>query len=102
MLTSSTTTTSSGATPSTFPQSSDSKFTTKLRCIEIRMMPIAKLAEVIAPIAASAPIERRRATRLMNSAATSPQAPAPRKTFTPKMELATAPPKIAWERPWPM
>ena len=49
------------------------------------MIPTAKLADVIAPIAASAPIDLRRATLLMKSAATSPQSPAPRKTFTPTM-----------------
>ena len=41
-------------------------------------IPIAKLEEVITPIAASAPIERRRAISRISTAETSPHAPAPR------------------------
>jgi hypothetical protein len=53
--------------------------------MEMRMMPIAKLADVIAPMAASAPIDRLRATLLMNRAATNPHRLAPMNTFTPAM-----------------
>ena len=68
----------------------------------MRARPRAKLAVVITPMAASEPITRRRVTPLIISADARPQAPAPSRTLTPSSALAAKPPKMAWERPWPM
>jgi len=66
-----------GVTPSTLPKSAASKFRVKLRVLLIRATPMAKLAVVTIPIAASAPIFLRRAVALMSSAERKPHRPAP-------------------------
>ena len=77
-VTSATTSRSSGVTPRMLPNSAASKLRVKLRVLLISATPIAKLAVVTMPIAASAPIRRRRAVALMSSAERKPQSPAPR------------------------
>ena len=59
------------------PNSAASKFLVKLPMTEMIAIPIAKLAEVTTPIAASAPIVFRRATFWISSADTRPHASAP-------------------------
>ncbi len=63
---------------------------------------MANEAVVITPMAASEPITRRRVTPWIMRAEATPQAPAPSRKFTPRRALAANPPKMAWERPWPM
>ena len=65
-------------TPRMLPNSAASKLRVKLRVLLMSATPTAKLAVVTMPIAASAPIRRRRATALMSSAAANPQSPAAR------------------------
>ena len=67
-----------------------------------RTMPNAKPAVVITPMAASAPMVRRRVTRATARPEARPQIPAPRKKFSPSAAATAAPPKIAWLRPCPM
>ena len=66
-------------------------------------MPKAKLAVVITPMAASAPMIRRRVTRPTASPeAEAPQAGADEEVEADQRAQIAAPPKMAWERPWPM
>ena len=51
---------------------------------------------------ASAPMRRLRATALIARADSSPHRPAPSRIGTPSRGAAAYPPKIAWDRPWPM
>ena len=58
---------------------------------------------VTTPIAASEPIRCLRATLLMARAEATPQMPAPSMYQLEAISwLAANPPKIAWDRPWPM
>jgi hypothetical protein len=77
IVTTATTMRSSVVTPRMLPNNAASKFRVKLRVLLISATPIAKLAVVMIPIAASAPIRRRRAAALMRSAEKNPHSPAP-------------------------
>ena len=76
-VTAPTTSRSIGVTPRMLPNSAASKFRVKLRVLLIRATPTAKLAVVTMPIAASAPMRRRRATALMSNADDEPPEPGP-------------------------
>ena len=65
-------------------------------------MPRAKLAVVMMPMAASEPMGFLRVVQAMSRAERKPQAVAPMKKLTDIVQLTTAPPKMAWERPCPM
>jgi hypothetical protein len=84
------------------PKSAASKFWPRRPNRAKRANPSANDAVVITPMAASAPITRRRVTPLIISAEATPQAPAPSTTLTPSSALAANPPKIACDSPCPM
>ena len=64
--------TSASVTPRTLPNRAASKFLVKLPMTEMIAIPIAKLADVTTPIAASAPIVFRRATFWISNADANP------------------------------
>jgi hypothetical protein len=68
----------------------------------MRARPRANEAVVMTPMAASEPMARRRVTAVTPSAEARPQRPAPMKKLMPTRSLAAKPPKMAWDRPWPM
>ena len=65
-------------------------------------MPTANSADVITPIAASAPMVRFREMPLIMIAATTPIANAPTRGLTLRAIAMAAPPNTAWDSPWPM
>ena len=77
-VTTATTIRSTVVTPRMLPNRAASKFRVKLRVLLIRATPTAKEAVVTIPIAASAPIRRRRAVALIASADRKPHSPAAR------------------------
>jgi hypothetical protein len=84
------------------PNSAASKLAPLLPNFVSRATPSAKEAVVMTPIAASAPILRRRVTDVMARAEASPQTPAPSRTLMPSSGAAAKPPKMACDSPWPM
>ncbi len=77
-VTTPTTIRSSVVTPRMLPNRAASKLRVKLRVLLISATPTANEAVVTIPIAASAPIRRRRAVALIASADRNPQSPAAR------------------------
>jgi hypothetical protein len=84
------------------PNSAASKLGPLLPNLVSRATPRANDAVVMTPMAASAPILRRRVTDVMANADARPQTPAPRSTLIPSSGAAANPPKMACDRPWPM
>ena len=89
-------------TPKIFPNSAASKLSVKPLKRLMRAIPRAKLAVVMMPMAASALMLRFRVVRLMSTAERKPQRLAPIKKLMDMTKLTTAPPKTAWDSPWPM
>ena len=89
-------------TPRMLPNRAASKLRPRRPKMANRARPRAKEAVVITPMAASAPMTRRRVTRLIMRPDATPHTPAPRAKFTPSRALAANPPKMAWDSPWPM
>ena len=65
-------------------------------------MPNAKLAVVITPIAASGAMIAPPADAADGEPGGEPHTPAPTKKLSPTAAQTAAPPKIAWDSPWPM
>ena len=61
--------------------------------------PSAKLAVVMTPMAASAPMMRRLVTRPMARPVANPHTPAPMKKLKPTAALTAAPPKMECDSP---